>query len=120
MAGKIVANRAGSPFDFELVEGDSDQFTTVVASTEQITLWIDPENIKRTQRIGRGLFGDVWLATLNDHEVAVKVLPPIIREDSIHAVSSMLSVLFSKRQELESVCSLLGVSIVDGKVSISC
>lgn len=124
MAGNAAAKRAVPQFEFELVEGDFDQQTTVVASTDRITPWIDPAKIKLRHRIGRGIFGDVWLATHNEstdkdyavfREVAVKMLHPI-KEDSIGTVLNMLTDLFSKCEGLETVCNLQGVSIIGGKV----
>lgn len=125
MAGKIAASQATSSFDFELVGDDSDQLTAVVASSNQISPWIDPSKIKLRHRIGRGPFGDVWLATRHQateeyeeyHEVAVKMLHPI-REDAINVVLSRLDDLFSKCQELESVCRMQGVSMISGKLCI--
>lgn len=123
MAGKVAANRPMSTFDFELVGDDADPLTTV-ASCNQISPWIDPSKIKLRHRIGRGLFGDVWLATRHQatedyeehHEVAVKMLHPI-KEDNVSVVLSRLDDLFSKCQELECVCRIQGVSMISGKVS---
>ena len=123
MAGKIAASQVTSSFDFELVGDDSDQLTTVVASSNQISPWIDPSKIKLRHRIGRGPFGDVWLATRHQateeyeeyHEVAVKMLHPI-KEDAINVVLRRLDDLFSKCQELESVCRMQGLSMISGKV----
>ncbi|KAI8569098.1 hypothetical protein RHMOL_Rhmol02G0252600 [Rhododendron molle] len=125
MAGKIVTNRSTGSFDFELVEGDPDQLRTVVASPNQISPWIDPATIKLRQRIGRGPFGDVWLATQHQatedyaeyHEVVVKMMPPI-KEDNIKVVLDKFNDLFSKCQGLKGVCWLHGISIISGKVSI--
>ncbi|KAF7149874.1 hypothetical protein RHSIM_Rhsim02G0202200 [Rhododendron simsii] len=125
MAGKIVTNRSTGSFDFELVEGDPDQLRTVVASPNQISPWIDPATIKLSHRIGRGPFGDVWLATQHQatedyeeyHEVVVKMMPPI-KEDNIKVVLDKFNDLFSKCQGLKGVCWLHGISIISGKVSI--
>ncbi|XP_057467802.1 E3 ubiquitin-protein ligase KEG-like isoform X2 [Actinidia eriantha] len=123
MAGK-VANRPPASFEFELVEGDSCQLT-VKASPSQIGLWIDPTTIKLRHRIGRGPFGDVWLATHHQttenyveyREVAVKMLHPI-REDHIKVVLDKFSDLFCKCQSLKGVCLLQGISIIGGKMCI--
>nr|XP_027085107.1 uncharacterized protein LOC113707142 [Coffea arabica]XP_027085108.1 uncharacterized protein LOC113707142 [Coffea arabica]XP_027085109.1 uncharacterized protein LOC113707142 [Coffea arabica]XP_027085110.1 uncharacterized protein LOC113707142 [Coffea arabica] len=125
MAGKIAASQVTSSFDFELVGDDSDQLTTVIASSSQISPWIDPSKIKLRHRIGRGPFGDVWLATRHQateeyeeyHEVAVKMLHPI-KEDAINVVLHKLDDLFSKCQELESVCRMQGLSMISGKLCI--
>lgn len=124
MAGQ-VANRPAPSFEFELVEGDSDELTTVVASASHISPWIDPMTIKLRHRLGRGPFGDVWLATHHRvsedyeeyHEVAVKMLHPI-KEDNINAVLDKLNNLFSKCQGLEGSCWLHGISIISGKICI--
>ncbi|KAK4388650.1 E3 ubiquitin-protein ligase KEG [Sesamum angolense] len=97
MAGQVVANQPASSFDFVFVEGDSVQSGSVVASSNQINPWIDPATIKLRHRMGRGPFGDVWLATHHCtsedyeeyHEVAVKVLHPI-KEDNIRDVLNRL------------------------------
>ncbi|GFZ08344.1 protein kinase superfamily protein [Actinidia rufa] len=123
MAGK-VANRPPASFEFELVEGDSCQLT-VKALPSQISLWIDPTTIKLRHRIGRGPFGDVWLATHHQttenyveyREVAVKMLHPI-REDHIKVVLDKFSDLFCKCQSLKGVCLLQGISIIGGKMCI--
>lgn len=125
MAGKVVANRPTASFEFELVEEDPDQLRTVVASPNQISPWIDPRTIKLRHRIGRGPFGDVWLATHHqaaddyeaDHEVAVKMLHPI-KEDNSKAVLDKFNDLFSKCQALKGVCWLHGISIISGKICI--
>ncbi|GFS42660.1 protein kinase superfamily protein [Actinidia rufa] len=124
MAGK-VADRPPASFDFELVEGGSGQLRTVKASPRQISPWIDPATIKLRHRIGRGPFGDVWLATHHQttedyveyHEVAVKMLHSI-REDLIKVVLDKFSDLFCKCQSLKGVCLLQGISIIGGKVCI--
>ncbi|KAL3497348.1 hypothetical protein ACH5RR_040080 [Cinchona calisaya] len=113
MAGKVVASRQISTFDFEIVGNDADQNN----------LWIDPSKIRLRHRIGRGPFGDVWLATRHRatedyeeyHEVAVKMLHPI-KEDSVGVVLSRFDDLFSKCQELECVCRMQGVSMINGKL----
>lgn len=82
-----------------------------MASPNQISPWIDPGTIKLRHRIGRGPFGDVWLATHHqaaddyevDHEVAVKMLHPI-KEDNSKAVLDKFNDLFSKCQGLKGVC----------------
>uniref|UniRef100_A0A5B6ZUM7 Putative E3 ubiquitin-protein ligase KEG n=2 Tax=Davidia involucrata TaxID=16924 RepID=A0A5B6ZUM7_DAVIN len=123
MAGQLVANRPTTSFDFELVE--SDLLSTVVASPNQISPWIDPATIKLRHRIGRGPFGDVWLATHHQttedyeeyNEVAVKMLHPI-KEDNIRAVLDKFNDMFSKCQGLEGICWLHGISIISGKMCI--
>ncbi|KAA8525481.1 hypothetical protein F0562_007336 [Nyssa sinensis] len=120
MARQPVANRPTTSFDFEFVESDSD-----AASPKKISSWIDPATIKLRHRIGRGPFGDVWLATHHqrtedfeeNHEVAIKMLHPI-KEDNIKAVLDKFNDLFSRCQGLEGVCWLHGISIISGKMCI--
>ncbi|KAI7978969.1 hypothetical protein LOK49_Contig590G00007 [Camellia lanceoleosa] len=107
-------------FDFELIEGDFGQ-----ASPNQISPWIDPATIKLRHRIGRGPFGDLWLATHHQatedyseyHEVAIKMLHPI-KEDNVKVVLDKFNDLFSKCQVLKFVCWLHGISIISGKICI--
>ncbi|CAK9170386.1 unnamed protein product [Ilex paraguariensis] len=125
MASQVFANRPMSSFEFELVEGDSDQHRSVVASPNQVSPWIDPTTIKLRHRIGRGSFGDVWLATHHQtteeyeqyHEVAVKVLHPI-KDYNAQDVLNMLNDLFSKCRGLKGVCWLHGVTTISGKICI--
>ncbi|KAL3655835.1 Protein KINASE OF THE OUTER CHLOROPLAST MEMBRANE 1 [Castilleja foliolosa] len=123
MSGQVALNRPASSFEFVLVEGDTGEGSTVVASPNQTSLWIDPTAIKRRHRIGRGPFGDVWLATHHResedyqeyHEVAVKVLHPV-KEDKIRDVLNRLDVILFKCQGLETVCWLHGLSVIDKKM----
>ncbi|XP_070008959.1 protein KINASE OF THE OUTER CHLOROPLAST MEMBRANE 1-like [Nicotiana tabacum] len=125
MAGKAVVKQPISAFDFEIVEGVSDNLTTVVASSSQSSPWIDPATIKLRHRIGRGLFGDVWLATRHQttadydeyHEVAVKMLHPM-KEENINVVLDRLGNLFTQCQELKHICWLQGLSVINGKLCI--
>ncbi|XP_024985961.1 E3 ubiquitin-protein ligase KEG isoform X2 [Cynara cardunculus var. scolymus] len=125
MAGKVVANRPSTSFDFEIVDNDYDQLTTISASANHINPWINPASIKLRHRLGRGPFGDVWLATRHQvtedyeeyHEVAVKMLHHI-KEDNIKAVLDKLNVLLSETQGLQGACLLHGVSVISGKICI--
>ena len=63
MAESIAPAQQPASFDYELYEGDPDHLRTVVATPNQATPWIDPATLKLKHRIGRGPFGDVWLAT---------------------------------------------------------
>lgn len=125
MAGKVVANRPSTSFDFEIVDKDYDPLTLIDTSANLINPWINPASIKLRHRIGRGPFGDVWLATRHQftedyeeyHEVAVKMLHHI-REENIKAVLDKLNVLFSKSQGLQGACCLHGVSVINGKICI--
>ncbi|XP_076913688.1 protein KINASE OF THE OUTER CHLOROPLAST MEMBRANE 1-like [Bidens hawaiensis] len=125
MAAKVVENRPLTSFDFEIVDKDYDQLTTTDASADHINPWINPASIKLRHRLGRGPFGDVWLATRHQvaedheeyHEVAVKMLHHI-KEDNIKTVLDKLNVLFSKSQGLQGACWLHGVSVINGKICI--
>ncbi|GLT25337.1 hypothetical protein SLA2020_004710 [Shorea laevis] len=126
MAGRVVPAKTTESFEYELLEGeDDDNLRTVVATSNETTPWIDPSTLKLRHRIGRGPFGDVWIAThhrsTNDydgcHEVAVKVLHPI-NQGHIRAFLDKFDDLFSKCKGVDGVCSLQGVSIISGKVCI--
>ncbi|KAL3844033.1 hypothetical protein ACJIZ3_001436 [Penstemon smallii] len=126
MAGQVVPSWPKASFEFELVDGDSgDSSTVIVASSNKINPWIDPATIKLRHRIGRGPFGDVWLATHHRtsddyeeyHEVAVKMLHPV-KEDNIRDVLTKLDNLLSKCQGLETVCWLHGLSVINKKICI--
>ncbi|XP_050366292.1 E3 ubiquitin-protein ligase KEG [Argentina anserina] len=113
-------------FDYELVDTNPDRLKTVVAYSEQKTAWIEPAKLKLRHRIGRGPFGDVWLATHHQsteefdeyHEVAVKMLHPI-KEDNMKAVLDKLEDVFYKCQGVEALCRLHGTSIINGKICIA-
>ncbi|KAL6523904.1 Protein KINASE OF THE OUTER CHLOROPLAST MEMBRANE 1 [Orobanche minor] len=125
MAGQVVANRPASSFEFVLVEGDSADVSTIVKSPNQTGPWIDPTTIKLRHRIGRGPFGDVWLATHHlasedyeeYHEVAVKMLHPV-KEDNIRDVLNRLDGVLFKCQGLETVCRLHGLSVINKKICV--
>ncbi|KAK9149606.1 hypothetical protein Scep_008363 [Stephania cephalantha] len=128
MTGKAAASQSASPgpFEFELFEGDPDHLKTVVATPKQITPWVDPASLRLEYRIGRGPFGDVWLATKHQstsefykyHELAIKMLHPV-KEDQMQTVLDRFDDLFSKCQGLPGVCWLHGISIIDGKICIA-
>ncbi|PON81408.1 Tyrosine-protein kinase [Trema orientale] len=125
MAKQVVAAQLAESFEFELFEGDPDHLRTVVASSSQISPWILPSKLKLRHRIGRGTFGDVWLATQHQsagdyeeyHEVAVKMLP-LIKEEHMSVLLDKFDSLFSKCQGLGGVCSIFGISIISGKICI--
>lgn len=125
MAKQVVPVQPAASFEFELLEDDPDHVTTVVAWSSQISPWIQPTKLKLRHRIGRGNFGDVWLATHHQstedyeqfHEVAVKILHPI-KEDHMRVVLDKFEDLFSKCQGLRGVCWLQGISIISGKICI--
>ncbi|XP_065849404.1 protein KINASE OF THE OUTER CHLOROPLAST MEMBRANE 1 [Euphorbia lathyris] len=122
MAGKVDP---AATFEYELFEGDPDNLRTVVASPNESTPWIDPANLKLRHRIGRGSFGDVWLATHHQstqdydeyHEVAVKMLHPV-KEDHLRVLFDKFDDLFLKCKEIGGVSLLYGISIINGKIGI--
>ncbi|XP_042491604.1 E3 ubiquitin-protein ligase KEG-like [Macadamia integrifolia] len=126
MAGELAATPSADSFEFELFEGDPDHLRTVVATSNQISPWIDPAALKLKHRIGRGPFGDVWLATHHQsnngyerfHEVAVKMLHPI-NEDHIQTFLDKFEHLFSRCRGLQDVCWLYGISVISGKICIA-
>lgn len=111
------------PFDFELLVGDPENLRTVKASSSSTDPWIEPERLKLRHRIGRGPFGDVWLATHHQstedydeyHEVAAKMLPPI-REEHMKTALEKFFELYFQCQGAARVCWLLGISILNGRV----
>eukprot|EP00262_Sarcandra_glabra_P008227 TRINITY_DN21557_c0_g1_i1.p1 TRINITY_DN21557_c0_g1~~TRINITY_DN21557_c0_g1_i1.p1 ORF type:complete len:623 (+),score=111.17 TRINITY_DN21557_c0_g1_i1:336-2204(+) len=126
MAGQVGASPSTDSFEYELFERDPGQFKTVVSTPTQVSPRIDPEALKLQHRIGRGPFGDVWIATHHHstedydeyHEVAVKMLNPV-KEGHIQAFLAKFDDLFSKCQGLQGVCLLHGISIKNGKICIS-
>ncbi|CAK9164887.1 unnamed protein product [Ilex paraguariensis] len=126
MAEQIVAAPPVVSFDYELYEGDPDHLITVVATPNLARPWIDPASLKLKHRIGRGSFGDVWLATHHQSgddfhqslEVAVKMLPPI-KEDQIEKILRKFEELFVEIKQFQSVCWLHGITIMSGKICIA-
>lgn len=124
MAGKVAVSEPEVAFEYELYESDPDNLRTVVVSSTQSTPWIDPETLRLRHRIGRGPFGDVWLATHHQssedyeqfHEVIVKMLH-LVQEDHLKTMFDRLNEAFLKCQGIRDVCLLHGLSIISGKVS---
>lgn len=123
MAEQIGVTKPAASFEYELFEGDPDHLRTVVATPPQAKPWIEPDSLKLKHRIGRGPFGDVWLATHHQsaddfdeyHEVAVKMLHPL-KEDCTKTFIDKFGELFLKFRELPGVCWLHGISVINGKV----
>lgn len=120
MAGEVAA----TAFEYELYDRDPDRVKTVVATPDRVNPWIDPGVLKLSHRIGRGPFGDVWIATQHQsgddydeyHEVAIKMLYPI-RENQMQAFLAKFEDVFTKCRGLRNVCFLHGISEIGGKVS---
>lgn len=125
MAEHIGKVKPVTSFEYELFEGDPDHLITVVATPTPTGPWIDPASLKLKYRIGRGPFGDVWLATNHQssddydeyHELAVKVLRPL-KEDHTQTFLNKFEELFFKCRGLYGVCWLHGISIIDRKVTV--
>ncbi|KAF5726947.1 Kinase superfamily protein isoform 2 [Tripterygium wilfordii] len=126
MADQIKAAMPEASFEFELLERDPDHLRTVVAMPNQTRPLIDHASLKLKHRIGRGPFGDVWLATHHQsaddfyeyHEVAVKMLHPL-RDDHAQTFVDRFEELFFKCREIQGVCWLHGISIINGKIGIA-
>eukprot|EP00268_Persea_americana_P029580 TRINITY_DN2860_c0_g1_i1.p2 TRINITY_DN2860_c0_g1~~TRINITY_DN2860_c0_g1_i1.p2 ORF type:complete len:632 (-),score=109.76 TRINITY_DN2860_c0_g1_i1:843-2738(-) len=117
---------AATAFEYELYDRDPDRVKTVVATPDRVNPWIDRGVLKLSHRIGRGPFGDVWIATQHQsgddydeyHEVAIKMLHPI-RENQMRAFLVKFEDIFSKCQGLRNVCFLHGISELSGKMCIA-
>ncbi|XP_050234074.1 E3 ubiquitin-protein ligase KEG-like [Mercurialis annua] len=126
MAEKIKLPEPVTSFEYMLFEGDPDHLTPVVATPTQISPWIEPSDLKLKHRIGRGVFGDVWLATHHQsardfeehHEVAVKLLHPL-KEELTQIFVDKFEKLFFKLRECLGVGWLYGVSIINGQICIA-
>ncbi|KAK6927554.1 Serine-threonine/tyrosine-protein kinase, catalytic domain [Dillenia turbinata] len=125
MAQQIVSKPTEASFDFEILDNEMDYLRDVMATSNQGSPWIEPETLKLRHRIGRGRFGDLWLATHHQltkaiegpREVAVKMLHPL-KKDDMKAVLSAFDNSFSKYKGLKGVCHLHGISILSGRVCI--
>lgn len=123
MAGQVPLSESSDSFEYMLFEGDPDHLKPVMLKPNQISAWINPDMLKLEHRIGRGPFGDVWLASHHHcaedydryHEVAVKMLYPI-KDDYVQVLINKFEKIFSKYQGLENVCLLHGISILNGRV----
>lgn len=113
-------------FEYMLLEKDPDHYQTVFSGPSQISPWIDPAVLNLKHRIGRGPFGDVWIATHHQrtedydryHEVAVKMLHPV-RDDQLQVFSARFDEVFGKCQGLGNVCFLHGISTQNGRLCIA-
>ncbi|KAJ6828957.1 E3 ubiquitin-protein ligase KEG [Iris pallida] len=125
MAAKASSSQPSDSFEYMLFEGDPDHLKSVVCTPNQINTWIEPSALKLTHRIGRGPFGDVWLAThhhsnedhARHHEVAVKMIYPI-KDEQMQNFLAIFNEIFSECQGLENVCLLHGISVQNGRACI--
>ena len=123
MAGSQPADTES--FEYMLLEKDPDHYRTVFSGPSQISPWIDPAVLNLKHRIGRGPFGDVWIATHHQrtedydryHEVAVKMMHPV-RDDQLQVFSARFDEVFGKCQGLGNVCFLHGISTQNGRLCI--
>ncbi|KAL2928211.1 E3 ubiquitin-protein ligase KEG [Bienertia sinuspersici] len=124
MADDLVPKNP-TPFEFVIYEGDAENMRTVIVTPNEASPWIDPSSLKLRHRIGRGQFGDVWLATHHRsaqdydeyHEVAVKQLN-LMKEDSVKIFLDKFADIFPKCHAMKGVCWLHGISVINGKISI--
>ncbi|PNY12470.1 tyrosine kinase family protein [Trifolium pratense] len=120
-----MASSSAAPFDYEILDKDRDIPRTAGLPSNRTNPWIEPETLKLQHRIGRGPFGDVWLATLHQstedydqhHEVAAKMLHPI-REDHVKIVLEKFNELYFKCQGISSVSWIHGISILNGRICV--
>ncbi|XP_061376404.1 protein KINASE OF THE OUTER CHLOROPLAST MEMBRANE 1 isoform X2 [Gastrolobium bilobum] len=125
MSKEVTATPSAASLGYVFLDDDPGILGTVKASSNRTNPWIEPERLKLRHRIGRGPFGDVWLATHHQstedydeyHEVAAKMLYPI-REDHMKIVLEKFNELYIKCQEVASVCWLHGISILNGRICI--
>ncbi|KAG0465506.1 hypothetical protein HPP92_019670 [Vanilla planifolia] len=125
MAEQVPVSQSTDSFEYMLFEGDPDHLKPILLSANQISAWIDPDTLKLGHRIGRGPFGDVWLATHHHctedydqyHEVAIKMLFPF-KEHHMQELIAKFNEIFSKCQELLNVCHLYGISTLHGRLCI--
>ncbi|KAG4382614.1 hypothetical protein GLYMA_14G116000v4 [Glycine max] len=125
MSKEVIATQSPTPFEYEILDSDAEVLRTVRASSNCANPWIEPERLKLRHRIGRGPFGDVWLATHHQstedfdeyHEVAAKMLHPI-REDHVKIVLEKFNELYFKCQGVASVSWLHGISVLNGRICI--
>ncbi|CAN6220672.1 unnamed protein product [Urochloa humidicola] len=126
MAGQSSDSQPTDAFEYMLLEKDPDLYRMVFFGPSQISPWIDPNVLNLKHRIGRGPFGDVWIATHHQrtedydryHEIAVMMLHPI-KEDQLQLFSARFDEIFSKCQGLSNVCFLHGISTQNGRICIA-
>uniref|UniRef100_A0ACD6A6D7 Uncharacterized protein n=1 Tax=Avena sativa TaxID=4498 RepID=A0ACD6A6D7_AVESA len=126
MAGSQSQPADTESFEYMLLEKDPDHYRTVFSGPSQISPWIDPGVLNLKHRIGRGPFGDVWIATHHQrtedydryHEVAVKMLHPV-KDDQLQLFSARFDEIFGKCQGLGNVCLLHGVSTQNARICIA-
>lgn len=124
MERQIEASQTPDSFEYMLFEGDPDHLKPVVSTPGKVSPWIDPKMLKLMHRIGRGPFGDVWIATHHlcsegferYHEVAVKMLFPL-KDDQMSAFLARFDEIFYRCYGLDNICFLHGITNINGRVS---
>jgi len=123
LKGKKRSIGMGTDADFSGNES-SEEFEVLESTvTSSNQLWVDPNILKLLHRIGRGPFGDVWLATIHSstkdfdefHEVVVKMLPDA--HEHIHALLQRFQSTYQQFEAVKGVCWPQGISIKNGRVS---
>lgn len=115
---------SGELEDYEICDNDPPSAARMaVVESPQSSFWIKPEDVNLKHRIGRGPFGDVWLATLHSfneefdefHEVAAKTLS-FVTEEQVTDLQPKLYYIFQRCQNLSRVNWPRGISKKNDKV----
>ena len=111
--------------DYEIFDLDFTSSTlSMVMEPTQLGPWVKPEKIKLKHRIGRGHFGDVWIATLHTsdeefeefHEVAAKILS-FVKDEQVTELLPKFYHIFQRCQNLKRVSWPRGISRKNEKVN---
>eukprot|EP00250_Pteridium_aquilinum_P006004 c16002_g1_i1 orf=267-2261(+) len=118
---------SGDLEDYEICDNEAPRAATGMGIVEspQSSFWIKPEDLTLKHRIGRGPFGDVWLATLHSfneefdefHEVAAKTLS-FVTEEQVTDLRPKLYYIFQRCQNLNRVSWPRGISEKNDKMCI--
>lgn len=117
---------SGDLEDYEICDNDSVSATQMaIVESPALNFWIKPEDVNLKHRIGRGPFGDVWLATLHSfneefdefHEVAAKTLS-FVTEEQVTDLQPKLYYIFQRCQNLSRVNWPRGITKKNDKMCI--
>lgn len=117
---------SGELEDYEICDNDPPSAARMaVVESPQSSFWIKPEDVNLKHRIGRGPFGDVWLATLHSfneefdefHEVAAKTLS-FVTEEQVTDLQPKLYYIFQRCQNLSRVNWPRGISKKNDKICV--
>ncbi|KAI5073535.1 hypothetical protein GOP47_0011548 [Adiantum capillus-veneris] len=122
MEGK-TEKESGEMEDYEMCDAGGEK--TEVVEAPQYNSWIKPDDLNLKHRIGRGPFGDVWLATLHRsnqdfdefHEVSAKMLS-FTSPQQVTDLLPKLNYIFQRCQNLSRVSSPRGISEKNGMICI--